>query len=65
MPRTKHAGRQEPRRHRSRRGGEKTEHSREPPPVPKASRREGIPQKGAPPHGEEVARPKDSGRHGA
>jgi len=44
---------------------DRTEHSRDAPPLPKASRREGIPQKGALPHGEERARPKDSGRHGA
>ncbi|HEX9466697.1 MAG TPA: hypothetical protein VGB82_29200 [Alphaproteobacteria bacterium] len=35
------------------------------PPLPKNSRREGIPREGALPHDEEAARPKDSGRHGA
>jgi len=35
------------------------------PPMPKGSRREGIPARGPLPHGEESARPKDSGRHGA
>jgi len=35
------------------------------PPMPKGSRRDGIPDRGPLPHGEESARPKDSGRHGA
>ena len=35
------------------------------PPMPKGSTREGIPQQGPLPHGEELGRPKDSGRHGA
>lgn len=35
------------------------------PPLPKGSRREGIPDQGSPPHGEEPARPTDTGRHGA
>jgi hypothetical protein len=33
------------------------------PPMPKG--RDGVPLEGPPPHGEETARPTDTGRHGA
>lgn len=44
---------------------ERRKASRASPPLPRNSRRFGIPREGALPHGEEAARPKDSGRYGA
>ena len=35
------------------------------PPMPKGSRRAGIPSEGPLPHGQEPARPRDTGRQGA
>lgn len=39
--------------------------SKRSPPLPDGNRREGIPEEGPLPHGEEPARPRDTGRQGA
>ncbi len=55
----------EPAKQRPTRDALERERSRAVPPMPKGSRHEGVPDRGPPPHGQEPARPKDTGRHGA